>query len=966
VEDYDHNPSKQPTLTKENNKKQTQQLNIMTYNVRTLSSYERLLELEEAIKEIKYDVIGISEMRRLGNKIEEYENFIICHIGQTPGKHGVGFIIDKSLKRNIESFSGVTERVATLNINIKDYKLTIIQVYAPTDSASEREIEEFYKVIDKTMEISHKNIILMGDFNAKIGKPKQEEYLIMGKHGYGKRNERGQKLVDFALEHNLTIINTCFKKKENRRWTWISPNGLYKNEIDYILSNQPNLFQDITTLNLNYPSDHRPIRAKIKLAKEKLSRVKLITNQKMLLKNEEQKDMYNEILKQLLTDALKHKERIPIQTYYDKIIEAITKSLRQASKKTEQHKNHKIFTTRTIKLLQKRKELQNTKNKTRSMRNDLSALYKLVHKYIKQDYAQYQKETIEKHLHYTGSTKKAYKELRSNISWIEGLKKNDKNLFRRKDIITTATEFYKKLYSDNRQPINDSNIIITQKTDSVSYTKPIDENEVVEAINKLKLEKSPGADNITNEALKIAKVTLAKPLTELFNMILRRSETPSQWSKSNIILIYKKGDPKDIGNYRPISLLPCLYKLFSSLINTRISISLEAKQPIEQAGFRKGFSTIDHIHTLELIIEKYQEQQRPLYIAFIDYQKAFDTVSYTSIWKTMKEQEVEDIYINVIKSIYNNNIGRVKLETLGPCFNIERGVRQGDPLSPKLFIAILESIINKLNWSESGIKIQDTYLSHLRFADDLVLLSERDSQLQNMIESLHQASIRVGLEMNISKTMTMTNSIKRPITINSNPLEYTEHYIYLGKKISFDRKSNELEIERRIQLTWNKYWSLKSIFKSNMPINIKTKVMNSNLLPCLTYGCQTWKFTAKMKKRISTCQRGMERSMLKIKKMDKIQNIKIRKITKATNALNYAQKLKWKWAGHVARLDDERWTVRTTLWQGPQGKRTRGRPLTRWEDEIKKTAGPFWMQVAQERETWKCLEEAFTRSEDSC
>lgn len=200
-------------------------------------------------------------MRRLGNKIEEYEDFVLCHIGCTRGKHGVGFIINKSLKNNIESFMGLTERVARLNISIQGFMLSIIQVYAPTETASEEEIEEFYKTIDKALETTHKIIILMGDFNAKVGAPKDGEHLIVQQHGYGERNDRGQRLVDYALEHKLTIINSCFKKKHNRRWTWRSPNGQHKNEIDYILSNQRTIFYNIEVMNINYPSDHRLVRA---------------------------------------------------------------------------------------------------------------------------------------------------------------------------------------------------------------------------------------------------------------------------------------------------------------------------------------------------------------------------------------------------------------------------------------------------------------------------------------------------------------------------------------------------------------------------------------------------------------------------------------------------------------------------------------------------------------------------------
>ena len=129
---------------------------------------------------------------------------------------------------------------------------------------------------------------------------------------------------------------------------------------------------------------------------------------------------------------------------------------------------------------------------------------------------------------------------------------------------------------------------VTRAPQTLTTKKTIaqfDEKEVVEAIKHMKADKSPGADNVTNEAIKTAHPQLALPLTALFNHILETTDTPSQWSQSNIILIYKKGDPRDIGNYRPISLLPCLYKLFSSLINQRISTTLDAEQPVEQAGF---------------------------------------------------------------------------------------------------------------------------------------------------------------------------------------------------------------------------------------------------------------------------------------------------------------------------------------------------------------------------------------------
>lgn len=399
-----------------------------------------------------------------------------------------------------------------------------------------------------------------------------------------------------------------------------------------------------------------------------------------------------------------------------------------------------------------------------------------------------------------------------------------------------------------------------------SSVKEVDENEVLKAINKLKIYRSPGPEQLTNEIIKLAAPIIAPALSYLFNLVLETSEVPKQWTESNIILLYKKGNPNDIGNYRPISLMSNIYKLFSSILEKRISEKLENNQPPEQAGFRKGFSTIDHIHTLEQIIEKHLEFNNELYIAFIDYTKAFDSISHLAIWESLNENYIEKTYIDVLKNIYTRSMSRVQLERTGPEIQIERGVRQGDPISPKLFISVLETIIGKLKWDKEGIYINGKYLHHLRFADDIVLLAKNSSNLEKQIHALHEASKEVGLIMNLTKTKIMTNGRRIPIEIDESPLEYVDNYIYLGKRVSLSPNHDEEEVDRRIKITWKKFWHLQEIFKSDLPVKYKKKVMDSCLLPTLTYACQTWKMTNKIKTKIKTCQRAIERNIMKIKK----------------------------------------------------------------------------------------------------
>ncbi|XP_045454944.1 uncharacterized protein LOC123664445 [Melitaea cinxia] len=678
----------------------------------------------------------------------------------------------------------------------------------------------------------------MGDFNAKIGMPLPDEKLIMKNYGYGIRNIRGERLIEFAYENKLSVINTFFKKKTRNRWTWRSPDGKTKNELDYILSNFPRNFYNIEVLNITFPSDHRPLRATVKIRMPKKSRATFNNNVTIPLKTDAQISTYLTSLHDNLYKLAKDETQLTVQEYHDQIINIIQTSLKKANCDSEKPS---IMTNRTRQLISRRHELHNKKPKTRSMKNELKALYKIISKYIKYDYSSFRSRTIEKHLNSTGSLKRAYKELRTHKNWIEGLQNQDKICNSRDAILNIATSFYKDLYNcpTNTQTNN------LEKLTNMDYSggiEPIKEAEILYHIKRMKSEKSPGTDKITNEAIK----------------------------------------------------------------------------------------------------------------------KAFDTLSHASIWETLLSQNVDITYIKILKHIYEKCQSRVQLESIGPPVKIKRGVRQGDPLSPRIFIGVLEHVISGLDWNQMGLNIKGKYLSHLRFADDIVLMSESSKKLEYMISTLHEASKTVGLEINLNKTKIITNSIVNPIKLNNIHFEYVDSYIYLGKQISFKAQNNDQEITRRIKKTWSKFWSYKEVLKGHFSVNLKRKIMNTCLLPSLTYACQTWKFTSKAKHKIKTTQRAMERSMLKIRKMQKIRHTIIREKSEVIDALNFAMKLKWKWAGHVSRLTDERWTKRVTEWTGPQGYRRVGRPLTRWADDLTHTAGRDWLNIAKDRDTWHSLEEAFT------
>lgn len=890
-------------------------------------------------------------MRRLDEKITERNNYILYQKGETAGQRGVGFLIKKSLKNFIQELIGISDRIAILNINLPRYKKpwTIIQAYAPTELALESEREGFYCTLSDIIKKYYKNfLIVMGDFNAQVGSREPGEELIMGKHGFGKRSANGHRLIEFLLQNNLTILNSLYKKKPKTKWTWISPDGKYKNEIDFIITNKPKFFQDTHIIqNLNFNTNHRMVRCCLEKHQSKRSRNN-IKNKLTLEQHKEKIDSSSiNTLKEIVNSNGSVTEK------YDHMVTQLSKL-----RKVNATKDVK-FGAKTMELLEGRKVLITDKSKTEENRKLISKLSKEIRESIRKDRKLRRTKKLEDEILRTGGTRKAFKELREHgVEWIPKLKSNSsKQATNRRKIQSLATDYYRTLYSDN-----DTDREKTADNDPSTNNKkvpPVLLQEVQKAIMSQKPEKSPGPDNISNELIRGNVEEISPILTKLFNYIVTTGVIPKQWNESHIILLHKKGDKDDIGNYRPISLISNVYKVFAKVILERITRALDENQPIEQAGFRKNYSTIDHIHTIKQVLEKYNEYQKTLYICFIDYSKAFDSIKHKFIWLSLKQQGVDDIYIELIKSIYKKSKSSIKLESKGDPFPINRGVRQGDPLSPKLFNAVLECTFRRLNWDNYGIIINGSRLNHLRFADDIILLEEDPKKLEHMIKEIVEKSREVGLEINADKTKLMTNSTERNLEVNGTKFEYVKEFVYLGQIISSEDSMSK-EINKRIACGWKKYWSLKEIMKNkDLGIHIKRKTFNTCILPCMTYGCETWTLTDKHREKLAKTQRAMERSMLSIRLSDRIRNWEIRRKTKVTDIITRIENLKWSWTGHMLRCKTNKWSKQVTLWYPRGDTRRQGRPKTRWSDDIRLTLGPYWTRVAEDRAQWRELEEAY-------
>lgn len=373
-------------------------------------------------------------MRRLGESIEDRKEYILYHKGEISGHFGVGFLVKASWKNQIKEFIGISDHVAQLNIALPGYKKdwAIIQAYAPTEKSKPSIVEQFYHVLRETLKrIENKHIIMMGDFNAQVGTRNEGEEKVLGQFGYGKRSKNGQMLVDFTLQENLTILNSLYRKKPKTKRTWKSPDGKYKNEIDYIIINYPKAFTNTEVIqNLNFNTNHRMVRSSLRLFPTKKSRVK-ITKYLSLNTNDRDHTPNSYIL------ASKSSKPIPLQEKYN----TLEKYIQGMPSKAKENKRR--LSDETIKLIEERKEIMTKTWEDKKLKErELAAISKKNCKAIKHDRKTHRLQTLEKYIIKSGGVRKALKELREiSMEWIPKMKKKGKILTKRRDISQCATDF---------------------------------------------------------------------------------------------------------------------------------------------------------------------------------------------------------------------------------------------------------------------------------------------------------------------------------------------------------------------------------------------------------------------------------------------------------------------------------------------------------------------------------------------
>nr|KAG5686531.1 hypothetical protein BaRGS_012212 [Batillaria attramentaria] len=443
-------------------------------------------------------------------------------------------------------------------------------------------------------------------------------------------------------------------------------------------------------------------------------------------------------------------------------------------------------------------------------------------------------------------------------------------------------------------------------------------------------------------------------LHSLFSKIWEKEEVPAQWKEGIVIKLPKKGDLRDCSNYRGIMLLSVPGKVLNRILLERMREAVDPMLRDQQAGFRRNRSCADQIASLRIIVEQSLEWNSPLYINFIDYEKAFDSVDREALWKLLRHYGVPGKIISLIQCTYQDMSCRIAhAGQLSESFEVKTGVRQGCLLSPFLFLLVIDWIMKTTTAGrKNGIQwTLWTQLDDLDFADDLALLSHSHSQMQDKTTRLEATSAGTGLKINRKKTelMKINTTANTPVTVGGEPIREVESFVYLGSVVD-GQGGTDRDVTARIGKARAAMVMLKNIWASKVvSIRTKLRIFNSNVKSVLLYGCDTWRTTKTMQQKIQTFLNTCLRRIFNIRWPEKIRNEELWERAGQEPVAKQILRRKWGWIGHTLRKPASSTTRQALTWN-PQGKRKRGRPRNSWrrdtEAELCKQ-GTNWTGVAR-------------------
>ena len=511
-------------------------------------------------------------------------------------------------------------------------------------------------------------------------------------------------------------------------------------------------------------------------------------------------------------------------------------------------------------------------------------------------------------------------------------------------------------------------------------------DELSKVIDSLATGKAPGSNSIPPDLIKHCKTTLLHPLHEVLYQCWREGAVLQDMRDAKIITLYKnKGERSNCNNYRGISLLSIIGKVYAWVLLICLQRLAEHVYPESQCGFQAERSTVDMVFSLHQLQEKCREQWMPLYIAFIDLTKAFDLVSRDGLFKALRKIGCPPRLHSLIESFHSNMKGTVQFNgNLSEPFDMCSGVKQGCVLTPTLFGIFFALLLrHAFGTAQEGIYLQTRSdgslfnLAHLKArtkvhealirdmlsADDAAVVTHTQRELQLLMDCFSQACKDFRLIISLKKTNNVLGQdILAPpvITIDDYELKVIHQFTHLGSTIT-DNLSLDPEINKRIGKAATTLAHLTSRVWTNPKLTMKMKmaVYNACILSTLLYGSETWTTYAHQEKRLNTFHLRSLRCILGISWQDKVTNTDILSCAGLPTMYTLLRQYWLHWLGHVCCMEDG-WIPKDVLYRElTSGQRSTGCPQLRYKDACKRDMKALnininsWEDLTADHTSWR-------------
>lgn len=900
---------------------------LATFNVNSLLKIGKLKHLTDTLKNHNVLITAVQETRFMDTDTFDSEGFRIYkgQVGPRVMKNvphlGTAFIIDKKIMNSIINFDSQSERLSSLTFTSTNKIYTIINAHAPINEDNRKnkeKVEAFWNQLDDIIQkIPDKNIIiLLGDFNAQIGKEKKYKKIVGDYPAHKRTNRNGVRLIELCQAHNLILKSTAFKKLPRKQKTWISPNpSLGEFQLDHVAIKKIS-HKEIMNVRVlrgaNLDSDHYLSKIKFKVIPNRKHSKKQIKGRKYSTEKILKSDEFTKATETIQTQSWENIKENLITT-----AERIAPNIKS--------KKHAWWSLECDTFIETRKQAwQNWQSqKTEESRLNFIRVRKLVDKSIKRVKKAHENKTLlQIDEEFTkNNTRSFYRTFKQRLSRYKAptLQFRDVNgtiAHNNTENCKILAGYFEKLL--NCEPILERFESIPNNFDKPDSEPPTTE-ELLKVISELKNNKAPGENQIVAELWKKADKNAITSLQCVFNKIWTEEEIPAEWRTALIHPIHKKGLKTDPNNYRGISLLDITYKILSKVLLNRAEPQLDPQIGEYQGGFRKGRSCSEQILNLKNIMAYQKSRAKTYVISFIDFKKAYDSIDRESLLSVLEEMGLDKKTTNIIKATLTNTFSKVKfMGELSEPFEIKTGVRQGDVLSPLLFNCALEKVVREWNTNiKSGIRLgckrKNLKVNCIAFADDMALFAETMEEAQEQILELKKQAAKIGLHISFEKTKILTNikHSRKYLKVEEQKIEIVKEFKYLGEWITWNAgeskamESRKNKLELAFQLTKDTY-NKKSLSWGSKITHYKTVIKPEALYAAETLNMN---FKGQMEK-LELKERKILRKIIGPKFQDnKIVYIKnetlYKKIEKLSDTM---RKRRINFYGHLLRMNPNRLT----------------------------------------------------------